>query len=210
MTSSQRISRISALAVLLLLLPVAVAAAQAFRLGLRQHDELPLRALLGDANFEALDRGEATATHYLRPRAGTQLRVPDFTVSDAFGQPFRIQDARGKVVVLNVWSETCKPCLEELPSLLELARLFAGDARILVAALSVDSGWPEVAEHFPERGHLKLLFDPKGAAAVRSKLGTRLYPETWVIDAEGIVRLRVDGARAWSDAVAIDAIRGFL
>jgi len=54
-----------------------------------------------------------------------------------------------------------------------------------------------------------VLFDPD-KRVVRDKFGTRMYPETWVIDSEGIIRFRVDGARDWSDPVALAAIALFL
>jgi hypothetical protein len=45
---------------------------------------------------------------------------------------------------------------------------------------------------------------------VRERYGTVLFPETWIVDAQGVIRMRVDGAREWSSAVALDAIESFL
>ena len=55
---------------------------------------------------------------------------------------------------------------------------------------------------------LKVLFDPE-RKVVHDKYGTRLFPETWVIDKDGVIRLRIDGRRNWSDALALDVIRSF-
>ena len=46
-------------------------------------------------------------------------------------------------------------------------------------------------------------------AIVNGKFGTKLFPETWIIDADGIIRLRFDGALDWSDPVALDLIRAY-
>ena len=54
-----------------------------------------------------------------------------------------------------------------------------------------------------------MLFDPE-RKIVRDKFGTKLFPETWVIDREGVVRLRVDGRRDWSEPLTLDAIERFL
>src|SRR6185503_13280291 len=48
-----------------------------------------------------------------------------------------------------------------------------------------------------------VLLDPE-SKVVGEKFGTKLYPETWIIDPKGIIRARFDGARNWSDALAID------
>ena len=41
--------------------------------------------------------------------------APDFTLSDASGQPFNLSEARGKVVLLNFWATWCAPCEQEIP-----------------------------------------------------------------------------------------------
>jgi peroxiredoxin len=167
--------------------------------------EGPLRAMVGDATFEALGRGEKTELHYL----GDGLLAPDFVLKDKDGKPWRLRDQRGKVVVMNFWSITCQPCVEEMPSLLELAELARRRKDIEVIAISTDKSWSEVAAIFPPNARLKVLFDPD-RKIVKDKFGTKLYPETWVIDAGGVVRMRVDGPRDWSSALSLEAIERFL
>lgn len=75
--------------------------------------------------------------------------------------------------------------------------------------MSADRGWDEVASVMPPRPVLKVLFDPD-KRVVRDKYGTLLYPETWIIDARGVIRLRVDGARDWSDPLSLEVIRMFM
>ena len=50
-----------------------------------------------------------------------------------------------------------------------------------------------------------ILFDPE-MEVVADKFGTELYPETWLIDGDGIIRARVDGPRNWSDAIPLEVI----
>jgi hypothetical protein len=52
---------------------------------------------------------------------------------------------------------------------------------------------------------LRVLLDPN-KAVVRDKFGTRLYPETWVIDPKGVIRVRVDGGRDWAAPIALEMI----
>jgi peroxiredoxin len=167
--------------------------------------EGPLRSMLGDRTFESLSRGEKTELHYL----GDGLLAPDFTLMDQTGKPWRLKDQRGKVVVMNFWTVTCQPCVEEMPSLITLADIAKKRGDIEVVAVTTDKDWSKVASLFPPRSKLKVLFDPE-RKIVREKYGTKLFPETWIIDPEGVIRMRVDAARDWGSALSLGAIERFL
>jgi peroxiredoxin len=167
--------------------------------------EAPLRAMLGDASFEALERGEKTELHYL----GDGLLAPDFEIRDKNGKPWRLRDQRGKVVIMNFWSVTCQPCVEEMPSLVTLAEIVHRRKDIELVAISTDKDWATAGAIFPPNSRLKVLFDPQ-RAVTKDKFGTKLYPETWVIDGTGVVRMRVDGPRDWGSALSLEAIERFL
>jgi len=167
--------------------------------------EGPLRAIVGDAAFEALSRGEKTEMHYL----GDGLTAPDFTLQDKDGKPWSLREHRGKVVVMNFWTITCQPCVEEMPSLINLAEIAKRRDDIELVAVTSDKDWNAVAPIFPPRSNLKVLFDPK-RQVIRDKYGSKLFPETWIIDKEGVVRLRVDGPRDWGSALSLAAVERFL
>jgi peroxiredoxin len=167
--------------------------------------ETPLRAMVGDQTFDALARGEKTELHYL----GDGLLAPDFTLQDKDGKPWRLRDHRGKLIVMNFWTVTCQPCVEEMPSLVTLAEIARKRSDIEVVAVSTDKDWNAVAAIFPPRSNLKVLFDPS-RKIVHGAYGTRLFPETWIIDADGVIRMRIDAARDWGSALSIGAIERFL
>jgi peroxiredoxin len=167
--------------------------------------EAPLRAMVGDEAFESLARGEKTELHYL----GDGLLAPDFALPDKDGKPWRLRDQRGKLVVMNFWTVTCQPCVEEMPSLVTLADIAKKRGDIEVVAVTTDKDWSAVASLFPPRSKLKVLFDPE-RKIIKEKFGTKLFPETWIIDAEGVVRMRVDAARDWGSALSLGAIERFL
>jgi peroxiredoxin len=191
--------------VLLLGLPMVFGFGRAIVDGERQRREAPLRALLGDTTFEKLERGEKTEQGYL----GKSLSAPDFTLPDKDGKPWTLSKQRGKTIVLNFWSITCQPCVEEMPSLIELDELSRRQGGIELVAITTDKTWREVSALFPPHTRMKILFDPE-RKVVRDLFGSKLYPETWVIDPRGVIRLRIDGARDWSAAIALDAIQASL
>src|SRR5947199_9360999 len=62
--------------------------------------------------------------------------APDFTVNDG-ERAVALHDLRGRVVVLNFWATWCPPCVEEMPSLIEMQRQTRD--RVIVFAVSVDT-----------------------------------------------------------------------
>ena len=76
--------------------------------------------------------------------------APDFELQDATGQKLSLRSLRGKPVLLNFWATWCAPCVEEMPSLENLAGR-VGDS-LHVVTVSVDEDWETVKKFFP-RGH---------------------------------------------------------
>lgn len=186
-------------------IPLVILFAQAVATSERTRVESPLRAVFGDSVFEALLHGQKTEQHYL----GNTRRAPDFTLKDRFGKAFKLSEQRGQLVVLNFWTITCNPCIEELPSLEKLSRAVEHRDDITVVTVSTDSGWEAVKKIFIRDTKLRILFDPE-KRVVTEKYGTRLYPETFIIDSKGIIRMRYDGARDWSDALTLQLLELFL
>src|SRR5688572_15017036 len=68
-------------------------------------------------------RRSCTALCALRPDYSARNRLaPDFELPDLDGRKVKLSSFRGKTVVLNFWTKTCRPCLEEMPSLASLAK----------------------------------------------------------------------------------------
>lgn len=153
-------------------------------------------------------RASCTAFCAFRPAyAGRDRRAPDFELPDLDGKPVRLSSFRGKVVFLNFWTETCGPCKEEMPSVATLAKIVKDRKDMVVVTVTIDEDRQKVRDllgvllngepPFP------VLFD-QDSQIVSGKYGTKLFPETWVIDPEGIIRARFDGARDWSAPLALE------
>jgi peroxiredoxin len=151
---------------------------------------------------------------HVTPRyAANNRRAPDFELPRLGGGQRRLSDYRGKPVVLNFWSRNCPPCLKEFPALVDLsARLRLAGAGVVVS-VNTDDSQAEVTEALKEvLGETEVPFDillDPGSAIVAGKYGTKLFPETWFIDSEGIIRARVDGARDFGEALWLDLVASF-
>src|SRR5687768_11459838 len=139
--------------------------------------------------------------------AGLNRLAPEFELESLSGGKVKLSQYRGKVVILNFWTKTCPPCLEEMPSLVELAKILESHPRIQLVTICTDDTMEEARDTLKSvlggMPPFTVLLDPD-SQIVGTKYGTKLYPETWFVDSRGVIRARFDGGRKWSDALAID------
>lgn len=127
------------------------------------------------------------------PAPALAMMRPDGTMQS-------LAELRGRPVLLHFWATWCAPCRVELPKLLELGRELTRDGQGSVVAVVVDDDWPAVRRFFGAA-------IPPEVVALKADVAQRLYdvstlPDTYLIDAEGTLRLRFRGARDWQDPAA--------
>jgi cytochrome oxidase Cu insertion factor (SCO1/SenC/PrrC family) len=160
---------------------------------------------------EGEKRRSCSAECLMRPDyAGAERRAPSFTLNDMSGKPVSLDSFRGKVVVLNFWTKTCGPCLEEMPSLADLARILQPRTDVALVTISTDEGPDDVRDTLKSvlggDPPFTVLFDPDAKNVIEGKFGTHLFPETWILDKSGIVRARFDGGREWSNPAVVELV----
>lgn len=133
------------------------------------------------------------------PRIGSV--APDFSVQDDQNR-ITLSQYRGQVVVLNFWATWCPPCIEELPSLVEMQRRLK-DKGVIVLAVSVDVD-QGAYKQFVKDHNVTLLTvrDPNGKS--NQLYGTFKFPETYVIDRTGVMRRKFIGAVDWTEPEITD------
>jgi cytochrome c biogenesis protein CcmG, thiol:disulfide interchange protein DsbE len=127
--------------------------------------------------------------------------APDFTVGDS-AKSVRLADYRGKIVMVNFWASWCGPCIQETPALVALHH---DRPDIAILGISIDED-PGAYRRFLERFHVDYttVLDPNQTVA--KKYGADGWPETYIIDRNGILRRKVWGDPDWSNP----EIRAFL
>ena len=86
-----------------------------------------------DSNDTASE--EQTGIHY--------QYLPDFSLPNLDGSPWRAVEWRNKVLVLNFWATWCPPCREEMPAFARLQEEFA-DQGVQFVAIAIDDREPVV------------------------------------------------------------------
>jgi cytochrome c biogenesis protein CcmG, thiol:disulfide interchange protein DsbE len=128
-------------------------------------------------------------------------RAPDFTVSDG-STTVHLASYRGHPVLLNFWASWCGPCIEELPSLLQLHRDMPN---LVILAVSIDDD-PAAYSSFIARHHVDLITVRDANESAPKLFHTDMWPETYAINQQGYIERKFVGAQDWSDP----EIRAFL
>lgn len=121
--------------------------------------------------------------------------APSLELSDEHGKLHRLKDYRDKTVIVNFWASWCAPCRKEMPSLQATQKALRDDG-LVVLAISMDDSWKEMAKGLEgyENDFVALL-DENGETADR--WGAIAVPTAFVVDKQGLVRLRVIGGYDW-------------
>src|SRR5262245_8633124 len=84
-------------------------------------------------------------------QAGGADRVaPPFAVRVFDGRTFRLQDQRGKAVVVDFWATWCAPCRASMPHLDRLQERYSSNG-LVVIGLSVDEEPPAAVKRYADR-----------------------------------------------------------
>jgi peroxiredoxin len=159
---------------------------------------------------EAETRRTCSAICLLHPNyAAAERKMPSFTLQDMTGRDVSSTTLLGKVVVLNFWTKTCGPCLQEMPEIADLAKILRPKTDVAVVTISTDEGPADISDTLKgvlhEAPPFPVLFDPD-SRVVGGEFGTHLFPETWIIDKRGVIRARFDGAREWGNSAVVELV----
>ena len=131
---------------------------------------------------------ESASSHLLgRP-------APEVRSTTLDGGTFDLARRKGSWVVLNFFNSTCVPCIQEHPEIVRFVEDQRGAAEpVEFYTVINDDSDAAVRDFFASNGGTwPLVRDDDGTIAV--SFGVAKVPETWVVDANGFVRLRILGA----------------
>jgi len=134
--------------------------------------------------------------------------APAFDVTADDGSGVRLEDYRGKYVLVNFWATWCPPCVQEMPSLNALHDNLK-DEGLVVLGISVDEDKQEYDRFLNARPvSFPTARDPE--RTVSSIYGTFKYPESYLIDPKGVVIRKYIGPENWTRPEIVNYLESLL
>lgn len=104
------------------------------------------------------------------------------------GGTLRLDDYKGKVIVLDMWATWCPPCRAEIPHLVEIQREYGGRVEVIGVTTEDPATTTEKVKAFAEQFEINYKV---GFASPEHKqlvvMGGGTIPQTFVINGEGRV-----------------------
>ena len=149
--------------------------------------------------------GGAVHAQPLKPWSGP---TPALELQDLEGRAHRLQDYRGRVVMVSFWATWCEPCREEMPSMERLRAALDGKRFVLLAVnlAEPESRIRKFLDGMPVK--FPVLLDRDAAASKAWQ--ARMLPATYIVAPDGTIRYRHLGERDWSKPEVREQILGLM
>lgn len=111
----------------------------------------------------------------------------DFNVTDLNGQPLSIAQFRGKVVLLDFWATWCPPCIAEMPNVKQTYAKYK-NKNFEIIGISLDRAKSALTSYLEKEGITWPQYYDNGGR-IANMYQVRAIPSTFLIDAEGVIRM---------------------
>lgn len=119
--------------------------------------------------------------------------APSFSLYTLDGEAFRLEEHRGKVVVLNFWATWCPPCRREIPTFVKLQREL-GDRGLQFVGVALErSAGPGDVRAFAEKMNVNYPVGLGNGRIAQKYGGVRGLPETFIIGPGGTIQGHIQG-----------------
>jgi len=117
------------------------------------------------------------------------------------GRFVRLDDFRGKIVLLNFWTTWCPSCITEMPSMEKLHRKLFGKNFALVT-VNIKESAAQVKAFFDKNNlSFAALLDTTGEVSI--EFGIRAIPTSFIIDKSGKIIGQISGPREWDSRKSV-------
>ncbi|WP_118838034.1 TlpA family protein disulfide reductase [Salinibacter ruber] len=145
----------------------------------------PPQPPMADGDSQSTERPPTQRTPAQHPLQGES--APDFSLEQMNGEPFRLSDHRGEIVVVNFWATWCPPCRKEIPGFIQLQKEF-GTEEVTILGISLDDQGFEAVRPYAEEMGINYPLVVGSNRLTRKYGGVRALPTSFVVGPEGTVQ----------------------
>lgn len=151
-----------------------------------------------------------TIGHKQAPKARVGLPAPNIELTDSlYSNKLQLSDLKGSVIFVNFWATWCPPCIDELPSIQRLSKIFQSNPDFRMVTILYNDDINRVNYYMKEMNYtFPVYIDSEGSAA--KEFGITGVPETFIIDRRGILRNKVIGPSEWDSPYVIELLSKLL
>lgn len=149
------------------------------------------------------------ALYPLSGPAGELSEVPvalrlELNLPDLSGQQRNLDEFAGKVLLVNFWASWCRPCIQEMPSILRLVEVM-GEKLFAVIAVNVGEAERRV-QATAKRLEIDFPVLLDKDSTVFNGWGATVLPTAYVLDRSGRVRYIGRGPLEWDRVDIVDML----
>jgi len=117
--------------------------------------------------------------------------APEISGEDLDGQPLKLSDHRGQVVVICFWATWCGPCMAMVPHERELVVRMAGKPFVLLGVNSDEVGDRDKARKATRDKQMTWpsWWDGGFRGGIQTAYDVKQWPTVYVLDPQGVIRL---------------------
>jgi thiol-disulfide isomerase/thioredoxin len=196
--------------------------AQGFVIALRTNEDIELKPIrrkltqlytsknkseagLGDRILKAYDgfikEQDERLARIERPNINEDVsEATAFTLTRLNGDQFKLNEYRGKVIVMNFWATWCGPCLTEMPLFEKTLAKYKEDQNVIFLAVTTDEDRELVAPFLKQH---KFNLPVAYAEYLDAHFSINSIPTTIILDGKGEIAFRQAGFNPREDFVAV-------
>lgn len=130
-----------------------------------------------------------------------RIKLTNYTwnLKNSQGEDFNLDNAKGKVIVLNFWATWCPPCIAEMPSLEALYQDYKSNKDVVFLFVSNEDN--DILEEFMlDKNYSFPVYQP--LTQYPPEFNVSSIPRTFIISKQGDIVIDKTGAADWdSDSV---------